>query len=57
MPRKLTPEEKLDEQGRAACTNYNSFNQRCRECAVGGLQRFCRGYQPRKNTEEKGGLF
>ena len=57
MAKKLSPRERLDEKGRAACLGYNPLALRCVQCAQARLQRFCAEFKPVKRERPAGGLF
>lgn len=57
MAKKLSPRERLDEKGRAACLGYNPLALRCVQCAQARLQRFCGQFKPAERERPAGGLF
>lgn len=57
MKRVLSPEERLNEEGRAHCKAYREHSDKCRQCAMHGAYRFCKGYVPTGAKKSQGGLF
>ncbi len=57
MTRSLSPEERLNEEGRQNCGGYREFSDKCRQCALHGAYRFCKEYRPTGAVKQMGGLF
>ena len=57
MSRILSPEERLNEEGRKHCKAYSEYADKCRQCALHGAFRFCREYVPGGDEKPQGGLF
>lgn len=55
--RKLSPQEMLDEEGRAHCQDYREMADKCRYCALHGGFKFCKCFRPVRKTTVTGGLF
>ncbi len=57
MTRSLSPEERLNEEGRQNCGEYREFSDKCRQCALHGAYRFCKEFDSTQGPLPKGGLF
>ena len=57
MKRTLSPEGRLNEEGRQNCAAYRELDDKCRQCALHGAYRFCKEFRPTKAEKPKGGLF
>ena len=57
MVRKLSPEERMIEEGLSQCGNFREHDMSCRQCALHGAYKFCRNYKQRKKLPSGGGLF
>lgn len=56
MTKRLSDEERMEEQGRARCRTYSPYSAKCRDCVQHGSFKFCRDYRPYE-TAKLGGLF
>lgn len=57
MKRVLSPEERLNEEGREHCKAYREHSDKCRQCALHGAYRFCKEFDSTQGPLPKGGLF
>lgn len=57
MVRKLSPEERMIEEGLSQCGNFREHDMSCRQCALHGAYKFCRNFKQRKKLPSGGGLF
>lgn len=57
MTRKLSPEERLCEEGRIHCAAFSAYSDKCRYCALHGGFKFEKCHQNTGNATETGGLF
>lgn len=56
MFRKISPEEKLEQEGSATCENFRVCDK-CRQCALHGAYKFCTEFKTKVSQLPTGGLF